>query len=230
MTNQEYKHHVELSMISSILQSKGIPKEICECGDRPDIIIAISEKKVIGVEVTTYQSGNYTESANAFNKVLDGYCQLLDKKQDQRYLICVFFQNADLPHNLKFNRVKNELFKEIERCRINDSKKCTNKYIIEAIFDEAPFMKDSFATYASAFEYKETDEIKLIEIIEKKGKALINYKLEHSNFKINEWWLVIYYPITEQTKFESLNLTKNIVTDYDHIFLTEVTDIYKQIK
>ncbi len=230
MTNQDYKHREELFMISSILQSYGISEKNCNCSDRPDIIIHLSERKVIGVEVMTYRSGNNIESENALNKILTEYGQILDKKLSERYLVTVNFYGADLPNNINFKRQKDKIFEEIEKCRLNASDKIFNEYIENANFEKADFLAESYVSCVTAFLCGDTDEVKLMEIIEKKGRKLLQYKSLPQNSNINEWWLVIYFPSIEHTDYKNLKLAKKISSDYDHIFLTEILNEYKQIK
>ena len=230
LTQQDYKHREELFMISAVLHGNGLSEENCICSDRPDIQIRLNEKDIIGVEVVTYRSGNNAEAENALNKILYEYGKIIDKILEKRYVVSVFFYGAELPTNLNYKRMKNEIFEEIEKCRQNAPDKIYNKYIEDVDFDEAPFMEESFVSCVTAFLDEDTDEHKLMRIIEHKGKKLKHYKLGPENTQIREWWLVIFFPTIEHTDFRNFQLSQYIQSDYDHIFLSELSNNYMQIK
>ena len=64
----------------------------------------------------------------------------------------------------------------------------------------------------------------------KKEEKLKDYKTLDIEYNITEWWLVIFFPTIEQTDFSKFQLTRELNTNYDHVYLAEPGNLYMTLK
>lgn len=217
-------------MAGAVLNGLNIPEEKCISFDRPDIIVPKENNESIGIEVVSYRATGNAESEDALYKVLSEYGGELDKELKTKYELTVLFHGAELRSDLNYKRVKKQLFKEMENCRLNLPEKAFNEYISSVEFYEVPNLEKTFVGMSAAFEYDNVDESILEDIISKKEEKLKDYKTLDIEYNITEWWLVIFFPTIEQTDFSKFQLTKELNTNYDHVYLAEPGNLYMTLK
>lgn len=224
------KQEQELFMIGAVLNGKRIPTENCISSDRPDIIIPTEDKKAIGVEVVTYRATNNAENETALYKILVEYGKKVDKEGGEKYYLTVLFHGAELPANVNFKEIKETLFKELDNCRLDKPERIYNEYISKVSKCLIPGLDETFVGLSSAFFYDNVNDKLLENVISKKSKKLKQYKTLNREFDITEWWLVIYFPTIEHTDFSKYERASKLCTGYDHVYLAESGNLYKELK
>jgi len=225
------KQECELYMVGAVLDGKGIPVKDCISSDRPDIIIPLDNNNAIGIEVVTYRATNNAENEAALYKILSEYGRQLDKEDlEDKYDYTVLFHGAEIPSDVNFKELKETLFLEMDNCRLERPEQIYNKYISSVSKFLIPNLDKNFVCLSSAFFYNNVDDNLLGDVISKKNEKLKQYKVLKREWNISEWWLVIFFPTIEHTDFSKFHLQKDICTDYDHVYLTEPSNMYMELK
>lgn len=224
------KQKLELFMATPVLNGMNISPKNCISYDKPDIIVPKDNDEAIGIEVVSYRPTNNEEAERAlYKEVLYEYGAKLDKELNKKYVVTVFFHDAELHSDINYKNMKKQLIREMENCRLNSPEKLFNEYISSVNLCEVPNLAKTFVGMIDAFWGNNVDELFLEELIAKKNKKLTHYNRD-KKYNITEWWLIIFFPTTERTDFSNFQLNKEFVTDYDHVFLSEPSNLYKKIK
>ena len=118
----------------------------------------------------------------------------------------------------------------MDNCRLDKPERIYNEYISEVSKCLIPGLDETFVGLSSAFSYDNVNDKLLENVISKKSKKLKQYKTLNREFDITEWWLVIYFPTIEHTDFSKYERASKLCTGYDHVYLAESGNLYKELK
>ena len=230
MTRNEEKQRIELYKANRVISLLGYEPSFDMCIESPDIVLPSKNDKRIGIEVTDYIQSNKAIIEDAIYKVLKQYAIRLDKKIDKRYQIYVTFKFEDLPTDIQFNSIKENLFEEIDHFIFPTPCEKKLKYIESVMLYEVPGITHSDVLLGpTAFEYGETNESLLFKCITEKEKKLVEYKASSDNLTINEYYLVIYASMLEHPEVREYDLPTNFNTNYDRIYFVDNFEV-KRLK
>ena len=219
MTKEEIKHRDELSKASHIIRELGYEPNISMCEDRPDIVLPSKTDRRIGIEVVTYSTHRYEESENVLYKIFQEYIERLDKCSEKRYEIGVMFTNLEVPVDINYKKVKEQIFDEIDSLLL-PNQPAMNRHFIESVTAwENPGVEHSFIACDTVVEYDDLDEKTLLDCINKKENKLQGYRLLEDNNSISEYYLVVFFPINEHAELRNYLLPDTFKTGYDRIYL-----------
>lgn len=222
MTQSEIKHQDELYKAAPIIKELGYTPNINMCGDKPDLVLPSIENRRIGIEVVKYSTHRYEESENALYKIFNEYIEeRLDKNSDKRYEIGVLFDNLDIPVNINYQKIKEQIFNEIDSFFFPQPKPVERHYIIDITAMENPGVSHSFITCDTVVVYEELNEMNLLDCIKGKEKKLKGYKMLEENSTIGEYYLVVFFPINEHAELRGYTLPEEFNTEYDRIYLVD---------
>lgn len=222
MKKIEIKQRDELYKASCVILELGyIPKESM-CSDKPDICIPSKDDKLIGIEVVAYSTHRYEKAENAMYKIFKEYIEeRLDKRSDKRYEIGVLFKELNIPVDVNFKKVKEEIFNELDNLILHHRPSLENNYIEDITAFENPGVEHSFIADDTVVVYDELDEQTLLKCIYAKERKLKDYKAMKENKTIKEYYLVIYFPINEHAELRGYTLPNSFTTKYDRIYLVD---------
>ena len=221
MTKEEIKHRDELSKASHIIRELGYEPNISMCDDRPDIVLPSKTDRRIGIEVVTYSTHRYEESENVLYKIFQEYIERLDKCSEKRYEIGVMFTNLEVPVDINYKKVKEQIFDEIDSLLL-PNQPAMNRHFIESVTAwENPGVEHSFIACDTVVEYDDLDEKTLLDCINKKENKLQGYRLLEDNNSISEYYLVVFFPINEHAELRNYLLPDTFKTGYDRIYLVD---------
>lgn len=231
MKKDDNKKKTELFIqAGKVIESLGYKPVLEMLYETPDIVLPSIQDKQIGIEVTEYIRNDLAKNEDSIYKILRQYTKKLDKKTDKRYYIDVDFPYGEMPADIHFNSVKEDIFNEIDSFIFPNDIKTTLKYISDISITEVPEMEESFAGLgAQVYVYGETNEHLLLDCIKKKEKKLKEYKSSSKNQTIKEYYLVIYASILEHPEVRDYSLPKDFKSDYDRIYFVDDFEM-KQLK
>lgn len=221
MTKEEIKHRDELSKASHIIREMEYEPNISMCDDRPDIVLPSKTDRRIGIEVVTYSTHRYEESENVLYKIFQEYIERLDKCSEKRYEIGVMFTNLEVPIDINYKKVKEQIFDEIDSLLL-PNQPAMNRHFIESVTAwENPGVEHSFIACDTVVEYDDLDEKTLLDCIKRKENKLKDYKVLEKNCTIKEYYLVVFFPINEHAEMRNYLLPDTFKTSYDRIYLVD---------
>ena len=223
MNRKDHKHQLELLQISALLKELGVSQEACSCEDRPDIRLTLLNGKQVGIEVTQYGDGGINKASSACCKILKEYADRIDKNSTKQYCAVVSPCGQFLHSDIRYQKKKNEIFKEIDLFRLGQaSTPSTLRYIEYAHFEEMTSIKNSSVGIMEVIEYGDINSQQLLDRIKKKSDKLNDYKKEDKNKDITEYWLAIYVDSDERVDILSPLSITNLISDYDRIYLCDL--------
>lgn len=191
------------------------------CDDRPDIVLPSKTDRRIGIEVVTYSTHRYEESENVLYKIFQEYIERLDKCSEKRYEIGVMFTNLEVPIDINYKKVKEQIFDEIDSLLL-PNQPAMNRHFIESVTAwENPGVEHSFIACDTVVEYDDLDEKTLLDCIKRKENKLKDYKVLEKNCTIKEYYLVVFFPINEHAEMRNYLLPDTFKTSYDRIYLVD---------
>ena len=222
MTQEEIKHRDELGKASRVISELGYEPNEAMWSDRPDICLPSAEDRQIGIEVVTYSTHHYEESADALYKIFNEYIEKrLDRRSDKRYEIGVLFTNLNIPIDVNYKKIKELIFNEIDNLMLPNQPRMERQYIADITAMENPGVEHSFITCDSVVVYDDLNEQTLLDCIKGKEKKLKDYKEKSDNASIQEYYLVVFFPINEHAELRGYTLPKDFQTNYDRIYLVD---------
>lgn len=222
MTQEDIKHRDELGKATRIISELGYAPNESMCSDKPDICLPSKDDRQIGIEVVKYSTRRYEKSEDALYKILNDYiAERLDQKSDVRYEIGVLFTGLDIPVNINYKKAKEQIYQEIESLLYPELPQIERQYIADITAMENPGVEHSFITCDSFVVYDELDEQTLWDCIKGKEQKLKGYKAMPENSTINEYYLVVFFPINEHAELRGYTLPEAFETDYDRIYLVD---------
>ena len=224
MTRKEKKHRDELGKASIIISELGYVPDESMCSDKPDIFLHKKKNRQIGIEVVAYSTCRYEKSENALYKILNEYTKELDKHSNKRYEIGVLFMDLHIPIDINFNKVKKQIFTELDSLLLTNHPQMDCHYVASLTAMENPGVEHSFISCDSVVVYSELDEQTLLGCITEKGHKLKGYKAKPENSTIQEYYLVVFFPFNEHVELRGYRLPNTYKSEYDRIYL--VDDFY----
>ena len=222
MTRTDIKHIDELGKASRIIKELGYEPDESMCDDRPDLVLPLKTDRQIGIEVVTYSTRRYEESENVLYKIFNEYIEeRLDKRSETRYEIGVIFTSLQVPIRINYKKVKEQLFDEIDSLMLPNHPQMNRQYIESVTAWENPGVEHSFITCDTFVIYENLDEKTLLDCIHRKEQKLKSYKMLEENNTINEYYLVVFFPINEHAELRGFSLPDTFKTEYDRIFLVD---------
>ena len=222
MTQTDIKHIDELGKASRIIKELGYEPDESMCDDRPDLVLPSKTDRQIGIEVVTYSTRRYEESENVLYKIFNEYIEeRLDKRSETRYEIGVIFTSLQVPIRINYKKVKEQLFDEIDSLMLPNHPQMNRQYIESVTAWENPGVEHSFITCDTFVIYENLDEKTLLDCIHRKEQKLKSYKMLEENNTINEYYLVVFFPINEHAELRGFSLPDTFKTEYDRIFLVD---------
>lgn len=223
MNKQEIKHRDELGKASRVISELGYVPDEAMCSDKPDICLPSVYDKQIGIEVVAYSTHRYEESEDALYKIFHEYIEeRLDKYSDKRYEIGVLFSNLSVPVDINYKKTKGQIFKEIDSLMLPNQPQIERQYIADITAMENPGVEHSFITCDSVVVYEELDKQTLLDCIRGKEQKLKEYKAMSENTSIQEYYLVVFFPINEHAELRGYTLPEAFKSDYDRIYLVDL--------
>ena len=222
MTKSDIKHIDELGKASRIIKELGYEPDESMCDDRPDIVLPSKTDWQIGIEVVTYRTHRYKKSENILYKIFNEYIEeWLDKRSSIRYEIGVMFTKLQVPIDINYQKVKKQLFDEIDSPILPNQSLMNRQYIESVTAWENPSVEHSFITCDSFVIYENLDEKTLLDCIYRKEQKLKIYKMMDVHSTISEYYLVFFFPLTEHAELRGYTQPDTFKTEYDHIFLVD---------
>lgn len=222
MNNSETKHKDEIYKASRVISELGYEPDISMCCDKPDLCLPSAEDRQIGIEVIAYSTHRYEESEDALYKIFNEYIkERLDTYSNKRYEIGVLFTGLDIPTNINYKKVKEQIFKEIDSLILPNHPTMERHYIEDITAMENPGVEHSFITGDTFVVYDELDEPTLLDCIARKEQKLKGYKAMQENKTIREYYLVVFFPIKEHAELRGYTLPEGFKTDYHRIYLVD---------
>lgn len=224
MNNQERQKRLELNQIFPLLRELGLQLNDDYCNDKPDICIPLSDNYLVGIEVTQYGKGDLDQAQSAFYDVLQEYAQRIDTESPIRYHASVCPHGMAIQSDIKYKKVKDVIFEELDRFRLGIEPDYSKEHYIDyADFTKVDFLEKSFLGLSSAIEYGEVNTKQLLKRIDEKNAKLNKYKKLSKNSEIKEYWLAIYFDLKEAADITHIHTPANINSDYDRIYLCDNT-------
>lgn len=222
MTKEEIKHRDELGKASRIISELGYVPDESMCSDKPDICLPSKDDRLIGIEVVAYSTRRYEKSEDALYKIFNEYIEeRLDKYSDKRYEIGVLFTDLSIPVDVNFKKEKEQIYKEIDSLILPYQPQMERQYIADITAMENPGVEHSFITGDTFVVYDDLDEQTLLDCIKRKEQKLKGYKAMPDNSSINEYYLVVFFPINEHAELRGFTLPEGFKTDFDRIYLVD---------
>ena len=226
------KKKEELMISTLLLHQLGYEPDDKMSSEGPDIIIPSKEHGNIGIEVTKYLNKTDSACLNNFNKVLEDYAVLFDKKKKEdirydpniSYRIRVFLQGGFAPSIKEWKHKKECIFEEIDRYLFPSQSLINNEYVEYANKYEAPNLPKTKVELSYIGVYGEIDEELLFSRIRDKEEKLKKYKTLEKNKELKEYFLLIFIPELHQVDIKGYQLPKDYKTEYDRIYLTKGAD------
>ena len=226
------KKKEELMISTLLLHQLGYEPDDKMSSEGPDIIIPSKEHGNIGIEVTKYLNKTDSACLNNFNKVLEDYAVLFDKKKKEdirydpniSYRIRVFLHGAFAPHLKDVRQKKEQLFNELDTILFHKEMFVDNEYVASVSIYEAPHLSKTKISVAYLGVYEDIDERLLFTRIKDKEKKLRRYKQLDKNKNLKEYYLLIFISELHQMDIKSYKLPKDFKTEYNRIYLTKGAD------
>lgn len=234
MTQEEYKHKVELMAIQPLVTEADLENIISS--DGPDIIALTSGKK-IGVEVTRCQSEdllskgkvNYSRNEQIAHKALVAYnAKLKEQGQTTAFVAVNWNEKAirSIPPKVDYASINNQIASEIDAF-LRDGMDAECDYITSAELMDFG-IENGYIASAACWE-EPIKERCIIDCVRKKEGRLPIYQQKKENQDITEYWLVIHFMHDISKNINTFVLSNPIATPYSRIYLTQYVDI-KRIK
>lgn len=222
MNTNEYKHRDELFKASPVIKELGYIPDDSMCDDKPDIILPSINDRKIGIEVVSYSTHQYEEAEDALYKILDEYIdERLDKRSEKRYEIGVLFNDLSIPTNINYKQVKEQLYDELDDLLFYHQPLRDHLYLADVTAMEHPGAKRSFIGNDICVEYDDLNEKVLIDCIRQKERKLLMYKTLTKNSTIQEYYLVIFFPVKEHAEIRGYIPPDSFKTKYNRIYLVD---------
>lgn len=223
MSNHAHKHIKELFYASSVIKELGFSPDETMCADRPDIVLPSVENRRIGIEVVTYSTQCHEEAGMALQKILNEYAwEILDKRTEKRFEIQIHLMDLAIPTNIKYQTIKNEIFKELDSLILPEQPRINRMYIEQVDLMELPNLERSHISCVEAYLYDTLNENVLLTYIQQKEQKLKEYKSLDENQTIQEYYLVIFFPLEEGAELREYTLPNTYKTAYDRIYLVDL--------
>lgn len=226
MNKRDIKHRDELYKASAIISQLGFVPDESMCDDCPDLILPSVDNRKIGIEVVTYSTQIYEQSENALYKILDEYVKnKLDKTSEKRYEISIYFiDDVNIPIDINYKKAKKQIYTELDSLLLSPQPLINRQYIENVIKMENPGATHSFISCDKVVVYETLNEQVLLDCINHKERKLKKYKTLQKNITIQEYYLVIFFPIDEHAELRGYTLPNSFKTEYNRIYL--VDDFY----
>ena len=222
MTKTYIKHIDELGKASHVIKELGFEPDELMCDDRPDIVLPSRTDRLIGIEVVAYSTHRYEESEDVLYKIFNEYIEeRLDKRSAIRYEIGVMFTDLQVPVGINYKKVKKQIFDEIDSLMLPNHPPMNRQYIESVTAWENPGVEHSSMTCDTVVIYEELNEKTLLDCISGKEQKLKAYKALSENSTINEYYLVVFFPINEHAEIRGYTLPETFKTGYDRIYLVD---------
>lgn len=234
MTQEEYKHKVELLAIQPLVAEAALKNIIPS--DGPDII-AFHLGKKIGVEVTRCQSEdllskgevNYSRNEQIARQALVAYNTKLKEQGETTAFVAVNWNEhaiRSIPYKVNYASINNQIASEIDAF-LRDGMDAKCDYITSAELMDFG-IENSYMASAAYWE-EPIKERCIIDCVRKKEGRLPIYQQKKENQDITEYWLVIHFMHDISKNINTFVLSNPIATPYSRIYLTQYGDI-KRIK
>lgn len=218
----DIKHRDELGKASLVISELGFIPNESMCGDCPDIVLPSVDDRQIGLEIVKYSTHRYEELEDALYKILDEYIrERLDKHSEKRYEITIYFMNVDMPTDINFKKAKSQIFDELDSLLLPQHPSIKRQYIESVFAMENPGVLHSFISHDTFVVYEPLNEKILLNCIRQKEKKLEGYKARAENSTIQEYYLVVFFPINEHAELRGYKLPESFGTEYNRIYLVD---------
>lgn len=222
MDKEEIRHRDELFKASRVIRELGYKPDDAMCDDRPDILLPSKNNRTIGIEVVTYSTHKYEKAEDALYKILDEYIEeRLDKRSEKRYEIGVLFNDLSIPIDINFQKEKAQIFDELDDLLFRHLPLKNYQYFADVTIAENPGVERSFIGQDTFVVYDDLNEQILLDCIKQKEKKLTEYKSLKENSTINEYYLVIFFPVKEHAELRGYTLPDSFETKYNRIYLVD---------
>lgn len=222
MNKEEIKHIDELYKASQIIEELGFEPNVRMCNDRPDLVLPSIADSKVGIEVVTYSTHRYEEAEDALYKILEEYIdERLDKRSEKRYEIGIYFNDLSMPTDINFQKEKEQIFDELDDLLFFHRPLKNHLYLADVTIAENPGVNRSFIGQDTVVVYDDLNEQVLLECIKHKERKLKEYKSLEKNQSIQEYYLVIFFPLKEHAEIRGYALPKTFETDYNRIYLVD---------
>lgn len=222
MNKEEIKHIDELYKASQIIEELGFEPNVRMCNDRPDLVLPSIADSKVGIEVVTYSTHRYEESEDALYKILEEYIdERLDKRSEKRYEIGIYFNDLSMPTDINFQKEKEQIFDELDDLLFFHRPLKNHLYLADVTIAENPGVNRSYIGQDTVVVYDDLNEQVLLECIKHKERKLKEYKSLEKNQSIQEYYLVIFFPLKEHAELRGYTLPNTFETDYNRIYLVD---------
>lgn len=222
MNSEEIKHRDELFKASRVIKELGFEPNESMYSDRPDIVLPSADEPKVGIEVVTYSTHKYEKAEDALYKILNKYIdERLDKRSEKRYEIGVLFNDLSIPTDINFNKEKEQIFDELDDLLFRHLPLKNYQYFADVTIAENPGVERSFIGQDTFVVYDDLNEQVLLDCIKQKEKKLTKYKSLKENSTIQEYYLVIYFPVKEHAELRGYSLPESFDTNYNRIYLVD---------
>lgn len=222
MNNEEIRHRDELFKASRVIRELGYMPDDAMCGDRPDILLPSKQDRTTGIEVVSYSTHKYEKAEDALYKILYEYIdERLDKRSEKRYEIGVLFNDLAIPTDINFQKEKEQIFDELDDLLFRHLPLKNYQYFADVTIAENPGVERSFIDHDFFVEYNKLNEKVLLDCIKQKEKKLTKYKSLKENSTIQEYYLVIYFPVKEHAELRGYTLPESFKSNYNRIYLVD---------
>lgn len=133
----------------------------------------------------------------------------------------MLFTGLSIPVNINYMKVKKQIFKEIDSLMLPNQPQLERQYIADITAMEILGVEHSFITCDSFVVYDELDEQTLSDCIRRKEQKLKGYKSMPENASIQEYYLVVFFPINEHAELKGYRLPDTYDTEYNRIYLVD---------
>lgn len=222
MKKEEIRHRDELYKASQVIKDLGYILNDAMCDDRPDIVLPSIKDRTIGIEVVTYSTHKYEKAEDALYKILNEYIdERFDKRSEKRYEIGVYFNDLSIPTDINFQKEKEQIFDELDDLLFFHRPLKNHVYLTDVTIAENPGVNRSFIGQDTVVIYDDLNEQVLLECIKHKERKLNEYKSLEKNQSIQEYYLVIFFPMREHAELRGYSLPKTFETKYNRIYLVD---------
>ncbi len=235
--NREKEKHDEERHIALLLlhELRYEPNESMS-GECPDLVIPSREKGIIGVEITKYLSPKDYKDYSCFQKLLDEYVVLFEKKKmsstlydnNTPYTLCVHLHGGTIPHVKNCSDKKKQIFKELDECLFPKSGETYNREYIATVDPlDTPNIPTSKVLLSFVEPFGRINNKILYDRIKEKEKRLEYYKSLPQNKGLKEYYLLIFIPEIYQINLWGYKLPCTIDSGYNRIYLTSGRELIR---
>ena len=222
MNTTDSKHIDELGKASYVIKELGFTPNDSMWSDCPDLVLPSKNNPQIGMEVVTYSTHRYEKAENALYKIIDEYIdERLDKRSAVRYEIGIFFMDLIFPTNVNYQKIKQHIFDELDNAILPNQPWMERQYIADVVMMENPGALRSCITCDKFVEYDDLNEQVLLDCIANKELKLKEYKALPKNSTIQEYYLIVFFPLNEHAEIRNYTLPESFTTEYSRIYLVD---------